>query len=208
MTTSTTTQNTEAPVEQTLLRLATLYRQSGNSLLGGRGVLAVGDLIRVVAGPDPGNALLAIGWFLQAVGALLALLGIPGLYSRIVAGTCLLCVAGLTGITIFLFYFGIFGGMLHALAVPDLVHQVASRPIPVDRGFFAAAVIVMIGSLALGIGVLRARVLSLAAAALIIAGGLALFVGHPIMYAEDIGLLLLTVGLGWAGFGVRAVWRV
>jgi len=85
-------------VEQTLLRLATLYRQSGNSLLGGCGLLAVGDLIRVVAGPDPGNALLAIGWFLQAVGALLALLGIPGLYSRIVAGTGLLGVAGLTGI--------------------------------------------------------------------------------------------------------------
>ena len=198
MTSSTAVAGTGAPVTPASITLASLHRISGLSLVAGCALMAIGDVLRVISGPDPANVLLAIGWFGQAVGAALAILGLPGFCARI-AGTDVLGVAGLAGVAVFLFYFGIFGGLLHALAVPGLISQGATRPHPVDIGFLVAAIFVMLGSLALGVALLRGRRLSPGAPALLIAGGVALVVGHPIVHVEDAGLLLLLAGLGWAG---------
>ena len=200
MTLSAPIRNAESSVNQPSITLATLYRLSGASLVAGCALLALGDVVRVVSGSDPSNPLLAAGWFIQSVGAMLALLAVPGLYVRIAVPTGLAGLVGILGITLFLFYFGVFGGLVHALAVPGLAKQGASRPIPVDLGFIAAAVFATIGSLALGIGVLRSRTLPRSAAILLMAGGTALFVGHPLgMHLEDLGLAMLVAALGWAG---------
>lgn len=187
--------------DQASSSLSTFYRLSAVGLLSGCSLLAVGDVVRVAAGTDPGSPLLATGWFLQAFGAMLAVLGIPGFSSRLYGSTGMVGVAGLVGLTAFLFVFGVFGGLLHALAVPSLLRQGATRPVPVDLAYFAAAVLAMVGSLALSLSALRAHVIPKGAAALVLVGGLALFAGHPVgMYAEDLGLVLLMSGLGWMGF--------
>lgn len=198
MTSSTATASTGVPVNAASTTLASLHRISGLILVVGCALMAAGDVLRVISGPDPANVLLAVGWFGQAAGAALAILGLPGFCVRI-AGTGVLGVAGLTGIAIFLFYFGIFGGLLHALAVPELLSQGATRPLPVNIGFLVSVIFVMLGSLTLGIALFRGRLVSPGAPALLIAGGIALVAGHPIAYVEDAGLLLLTAGLGWAG---------
>lgn len=198
MTSSAATASTPVPENAASITLASLHRLSGLILVVGCALMAAGDVLRVISGPDPANVLLAVGWFGQAAGAALAILGLPGFWVRI-ARTGVLGVAGLTGIAIFLFYFGIFGGLLHALAVPDLIAQGATRPHPVDIGFLVCVVLVMLGSVALGIALLRGRRLSPGAPALLITGGVTLVVGHPIVHVEDAGLLLLLAGLGWAG---------
>lgn len=197
MTSSTATASTGVPVNAASITLASLHRLSGLILVVGCALMAAGDVLRVISGPDPAHALLAVGWFGQAAGAALVILGLPGFCVRI-AGTGVLGVAGLTGIAVFLFYFGIFGGLLHALAVPGLIGQGATRPHPVDIGFLLSAIVVMLGSLALGAALLRGRLVSPGAPALLIVGGVALVAGHPIAHVEDAGLLLLMAGLGWA----------
>jgi hypothetical protein len=185
-----------------------LYRVSGLSLLVGCALLATGDLIRVAAGDDPGNKLVASGWFLQAIGAMLAVLGLPGTYVRQGALTAVASLVGLIGISLFLFLFGIFGGLLHALVVPELLQEGVTKPLGVSLAFLTGALFAVIGSLSFGIATIRARVLSRGAGILVIPGGLILFFGHPLgMHVEDLGLLLLMAGLGWAGYdlGFRAV---
>lgn len=182
------------------MTMASLYPISGLSLVAGCALMGIGDVMRVISGPDPAQPLLAIGWFFQAAGAALAIIGLPGFSAVIARLTGALGVAGLVGIAIFLFYFGIFGGLLHALAVPGLLSQGATRPHPVDIGFLLSAISVMLGSLALGVALLRGRHLSPAAPALLMVGGVVLVAGHPFAHVEDAGLLLLLVGLGWAGF--------
>lgn len=186
----------------------TLYRISGVSLFLGCALLAIGDLVRVVTGDDPGNTLVASGWFLQSIGAMLAVLGLPGIYVRQGARTAVTSLVGLIGISLFLFLFGIFGGLLHALVVPELTKEAVTRPLGVGLAFFAGSLFAVIGSFSLGIATMRAGVMSRAAGILVIAGGLISFFGHPLgMHVEDLGLLLLMAGLSWAGYdlGFRAV---
>jgi hypothetical protein len=203
VTTSAAIRGIETSKQQESIAPATFFRMSGLSLVIGCGLLAVGDIVRVVSGADPSNPILAIGWFLQAAGAMLAIVGIPGFAARHGAGTGVMGVVGIVGISVFLFLFGVFGGFLHAVAVPALMQQGVTKPIPVSITFFVAALFVLIGSLSLGIAAVRASALSRGTAALIMAGGLALFAGHPLgAHVEDLGLLLLMAGLGWAGYDV------
>jgi hypothetical protein len=186
----------------------TLYRVSAVSLVLGCALLAIGDLTRVAIGDEPGNTLVASGWFLQAIGAMLALLGLPGIYVRQGAITAVTSLVGLIGISLYLFLFGIFGGLLHALVVPELVKEGVTKPLGVSLAFFAGALFAVIGSLSLGISTIRAGVLPRSVGILVIVGGLILFFGHPLgMHVEDLGLLLLMAGLGWVGYdlGFRAV---
>ena len=179
---------------------SSLYRLSGLSVVAGSALMAIGDVMRVISGPDPAGLLLAIGWFGQAAGAAVAVVGLPGFGAGFGRLTGRLGVAGLVGIAIFLFYFGVFGGLLHALAVPGLVKQGATRPHPVDIGFIVAAIFAMLGSVALGVASFRARFLSPGVPLLLMVGGVALVAGHPFAHVEDGGLLLLLGGLSWAGY--------
>ncbi|GAC1574495.1 MAG: hypothetical protein NVS3B24_01680 [Candidatus Dormibacteria bacterium] len=179
---------------------AATFRLAGFSLVSGCALLAVGALVRLAGGTDAASPPVVTGWFLQAVGAMLAVLGIPALYFRQVAGTALTGVIGLILVSLFFFLFGVFGGLVHATAVPTLLREGVARPRPVELTFFVGALSAGIGSLFLGFAIVRARVLSRGVAILVVAGGLALFAGHPVgMHVEDIGLFLFLAGLGWAG---------
>ena len=204
MTISTATPSTGAPAKAASTTLASLHRISGLTLGAGCALLAAGDILRIIGGPDPANLLQAIGWAVQAAGAALAILGLPGFGTR-VAENGWLGIAGLAGIAVFLFYFGIFGGLLHALAVPGLTAQGATRPPAVQIGFMVSGLSVMLGSLALGTALIRGRRLPAGAPALLIAGAVMLVAGHPIAHVEDAGLLLLLGGLSWAGLPRNAV---
>lgn len=189
---------------------ATLYRLSGVSLFLGCVLLVIGDLIRVASGTDPGNTLVASGWFLQAIGSMLVALGLPGIYLRQAADTGVPGLVGFIGTSLFFLIFGIFGGLLHGLVLPVLATEAPAvaknAPAGVGLAFFSAALLVAIGSPSLGVATMRAGVLPRWAGALIIAGGLALFVGHPLpMHIEDAGLVLLLAGLGWLGLSLMSV---
>lgn len=168
------------------------------SWMVGCAVLAAGDIIRVVAGNDSANSVVALGWGIQALGAMLAVVGLPGIYHRHVRGTGRLGLAGLAGITLFLFLFGVFGGVLHAVAVPELLREGVTKPPGVSQTFFVGVIFALLGCVALGAATLRAR-LRPGIAALLFLGGGALLIGHPIgMHVEDLGLLLVLGGLAWA----------
>lgn len=183
----------------------TLYRLSGVSLVLGCVLLIVGDIIRIGAGTDPASTLLASGWFLQGIGSVLAALGLPGLYARYAAAVGVLGLVGVVGIAMFLFLFGIFGCLVHALVLPVLAKQpsgVPPRPVGVDMAFITGVIFVVVGCLCMGIATIRAHVLPRGVGALLIVGGVTLFVGHPITHLEDVGLASLMIGLGWAGLSL------
>ena len=204
MTTSASTASPQISPEQSPVLMASLFRATAVAMVAGCSILAAGDLVRAVSGTDDANPFLALGWFIQAVGASLALLALPGFCTRVAGRAGVLGVAGIAGITLFLLYFGIFAGLLHALAVPGLTAQGATRPDAVKIGFLVSAIFGSLGSVALGAGLWRARHLSPAVPLLLIAGGVVLLAGHPIPHVEDAGLLMLLAGLGWAGSRLRA----
>ena len=183
---------------------ARLSRFGGVSVSLGCMLLVIGDLLRVATGTDPGNMLVASGWFVQAVGAMLVALGLPAIYLRQAAETGAVGLVGFIGTSLYFLIFGIFGGLLHALVRPALAPALA-KPAAVDLAFFVAALLVAIGGLALGVATIRAAVLPRQAGVLILVGALALFVGHPLPHIEDAGLVLLVVGLGWLGLSLIAV---
>ncbi len=184
-----------------------LYRLGGACLFAGCVVLVIGAGIRVSTGTDPSNTVAAAGWFVQAIGAMLVVLGLPAAYLRQAAVTGRLGLVGFVGISLFLFIFGIFGGLVHGLVVPVLAARgpaMAARPASVGLAFFAAALLGLVGSLSWGLTTVRARVFPRWTGILPIVGGLALFFGHPLgMHVEDIGLVALMAGLGWCGLSLR-----
>ncbi len=182
-----------------------LFRLGGSCLFLGCVALVIGTSIRVAAGTDPSNTLVVVGWFVQAIGAMFAALGLPAVYLRHAGITGRLGLLGFIGISLFLFIFGIFGGLVHALVVPVLAAKgtgMAVRPASVGLAFFVAALLVLTGSLSWGIASIRTRVLPRPAGILPILGGLALFFGHSLGHVEDIGLVALVAGLGWAGLSL------
>lgn len=186
-----------------------LFRLSGVSVVLGCTLVVIGDLIRVASGTDPGNTFVAFGWFIQAIGAMLVALGLPGIYLRQAVQTGVLGLVGFIGVSLFFLIFGIWGGLVHGVVLPVLatVAPTIARNAPPSVGlvFMSAALLGMLGSLALGVASLRAGILPRWAGALIIAGGVALFVGHPLPHLEDVGLVVLLTGLGWLGLSLLSV---
>ena len=128
---------------------ATVYRLTGLGLLLGSILLAAGDIIRVLAGADPPNGRVASGWFILAVGAVLVVLGLPGMYASQMRETGRLGLLGFTGTAVFVLIFGVFGGLLHGLVLPGLVPQVPNimslRPASVELAFFSGALLGALG---------------------------------------------------------------
>jgi len=185
---------------------ATVYRASGLSLLLGSVVLISGAIIRVLAGADPANPHLATGWSIQAVGAMLVVLGLPGVYACQVQATGLLGLLGIVGTTLFFLIHGVFVGLLHGLVLPALATRApdlaTTAPPSVGLVLFSAALLGTLGSLLLGSATVRAGILPRWAGASIIVGGVAVFVGHGRgLHLDDAGLISLMVGL--AGLGVH-----
>lgn len=176
--------------------------------MAGCGAVAAGDIIRIIAGDDSANSVVALGWGIQALGAMLAVVGLPGIYQRHVRRTGRLGIAGLGGITVFLFLFGVFGGVLHAVAVPTLVREGITKPAGVSQAFIVGVVFALLGTLALGIATIRAGVRR-GISVLLFAGGVALLIGHPIgMHLEAAGLLLVLFGLAWASLPMNRTERL
>ncbi|MDQ6695440.1 MAG: hypothetical protein M3014_13660 [Chloroflexota bacterium] len=181
---------------------ATLYRLSGISLLLGSLLIAIGTIIRVLAGDNPTSTFVASGWFLGAPGGMLVALGLPGIYARNAPSLSLMGLFGTAGITLFFLIFGVFGGLLHGLVLPALEGQVPgvtkNAPMGVGLAFLTGALLCASGGILLGIATIRAGGLPRWPGALIIAGALALL-GHGLPHVEDAGVVLLTAGLAWLG---------
>lgn len=190
------------------LSSAVLYRLSSASLILGCVLLVVGDLIRIAAGTAPTDPLLASGWFIQAIGAMLAALGLPATCLRQTSRPSVMSLVGVVGISLFLFVF-LFGGLVHALVVPELAKRapdLAVRPKGVGLAFLAGSLFLLIGSLSLGVATIRAGVLSRWVGILLIVGGIGVGVGHPLgKHVEDVGLVVLVAALGLAGLSLTSI---
>lgn len=161
--------------------------------------LAIGDGVRIFAGSADSSILGGVGWFIQAFGAMLVTLGLPALYVVQAEASRWLALAGFIGLSIFLFLFGIFGGLLHSLVVVELARTApgaAVRPVTVALSFFIGSMGAVLGGVAFGAAVVRGHRLPNHAGFLTMGGGLLLFIGHPIgLHVEDVGLWLLLGGI-------------
>lgn len=186
---------------------ATLYRLSGGILVIGCVVMVVGSLVISMAGSDLKSSLLASGWFVWAIGAMLVTFGLPAIYVRQAEYAGALGLAGVVGITLFLITHGIFLGLLQGLVLPVIATKapaVANRmPAAVGLAALVGALLLLIGSLSMGFATIRAGAFPRGAGALIIAGGLAVFIGHPILdVVEEAGYVLLMAGFAWLGLSL------
>lgn len=183
---------------------STIYRTGGVALILGCVVMVAGSLIIFVAGSDLRSTVLASGWVVWAIGAMLVAFGLPAAYAYSIEKTGLLGLAGFVGITLFLFTHGIFLGLLQGLALPVVATKAPAvgnhLPAAVGLAALTGALLLLIGSLGLGIATLRASVFPRGAGVLIIVGGLAVFIGHPLLdLLEEAGYVLLLAGLSWFG---------
>lgn len=202
---------------------ARIFRVSGLFLLVGAVVFGIHLVARslVTAGADP--VALAKGglWApisgLGVLGAVLVLLGLPGMYARMAAATGIPGLAGVALLGCAWLFFGVFLSLYGLLLAPWLAEQApslvaAAAPVPtgVVVGFVAGLLAELVGTALLAIPFLRGRVqprwigvLLPASALLTVAGNLLAPSGPAANLALNLisnsGPLLLMVGLGALG---------
>ena len=184
---------------------STLQRLNGLCFLVGCAVLIIGTVMHALAVNDLTDPLLAAGWFVMALGAILIVVGLPGSYAQQARWGGLLGLLGFIGIIYFFLIIGIFAGLLHGLVLPGLATQVSGldnlKPGSVEILLLSGAILGTLGSLLLGISTIRAGILPRWTGALIIVGGLTMFFGHGLpFHIEDAGLIIMVIGLSGMGW--------
>jgi len=185
-----------------------LKKAAAAVVIAGCALLVIGDAVRIVAGSSDASIPGGVGWFTQAVGAMLVVPGLPALYARQAQSAPVLGLMAFVGLNLFMFLFGIFGGLLHSLVVVELARSdpnAAIRPVSVALSFFAGSMGAVVGGTGFGGAVIRGKGFPSHAGILAAVGGILLFIGHPLgMHIEDAGLWLL---LGGVADGAWAVFR-
>jgi hypothetical protein len=199
-----------------------LFRISGLALAVGAGVFIVHLVARsvITAGADPATFARQSLWvpvnLLGVLGAVLVLLGLPGMYARMAGPSGLLGLAGVVLIALAWLFFGLFLSVYSVLVAPWLADQApalaaASLPTGILITFLVAMLAELVGTVLLAIPFLRGRVAPrwvgymLPAAALLRVAGSLIAPSGPasnlaINLLSNLGPVLLMIALGDLGF--------
>jgi hypothetical protein len=186
----------------------TLYRLSGISLLIGGLFAALAAVPVFFTGEDPTSPIAATAALLRIIGDLLIVVGLPGVYSRQAQRAGLL---GLIGFLFTLFYIlieGVVGDTIEAFILPFLASAApsllkGSPPQGLVIFFLVGGLLGLVGSVLLGVTMLRAAVLARWVGLPLVVGVMLSLAGSflpPVVGTT--GVVLFLIGLAWLGFGV------
>jgi hypothetical protein len=201
---------------------AQLYRLSGLSLLVGAAFSFITSLISSVAfiGNDPTpyaqNPLYTISNLVAAIGAVLILLGLPGMYVSMGERAGLVGLIGMLMIFIVACLFGIFFSMMSAVLIPYISSHAPSvvkgnGPPALFPLFLVGAVLLVIGPILLAIPMIRGLVADRWVGYLFVAVAvttvISFVVSGPngstnvlISLITSLSTFLLFFALGWLGY--------
>jgi len=182
---------------------ATLYRLSGVALLLGSLIAAVGALLKISSGQDIANSFWVPAFLLVLVGSTFLVLGLPAMFVQNISKAGIVGIAGFVLFSCALLILGISSPAINALVLPAFAHAPSQEPAAVLGFFIAGDIIQCVGSVVLGIALLRARTMPTWVGVCFLLSGVVLLVGRgiklPVLYA-GISPLLLYIVLFWSGY--------
>jgi len=186
----------------------TLYRLSGISLIIGGLFAALAAVPVFFTSEDPASPIAATAALLRIIGDMLIIVGLPGVYSRQAQRTGLLGLIGFLFILVYILIQGVVGDTIEAFILPFLASAApslvkGSPPQGLVIFFLVGGLLGLVGSVSLGITMLRATVL-MRWVGLPLIVGIVLSLGAPFLppVVGTTGTVLFLIGLAWLGFGV------
>ncbi|HEY6406448.1 MAG TPA: hypothetical protein VIY29_03160 [Ktedonobacteraceae bacterium] len=186
------------------MSLTTLYRLSGTALLLGSLIAACGVLLKLGSGLDISNPLWVPGFLLVLVGSTLLVLGLPGMFVQQISKAGILGVVGFVIFSCALLILGISSPAINAFILPAFARVSSQEPAALAAFFITGDLLQFVGTLVLGIALMRARVVPTWVGILVILSGVVLLGGRALQAPKFvyIGLspLLLYIALCWSGY--------
>ncbi|GLV54513.1 hypothetical protein KDH_13600 [Dictyobacter sp. S3.2.2.5] len=187
----------------------TLYRLSALSLLIGCVLVILGIVPGFFLGDqNPASTINVVSSIVRLVGAMLAVLGLPGVYAASYRKAGVLALIGVVGTFIWLAMAMAFE-LIIAFVLPFLAEKApkltADGAMPAGLFIFLiiGGLITLIASLMLGIVVLRSHISSRLIGILLIIGAIVSFVGNFLpRVISDVGIAILLIALAWIALGV------
>ncbi|GAC1620326.1 MAG: hypothetical protein NVS4B7_12410 [Ktedonobacteraceae bacterium] len=201
----------------------TLYRLSGGALTVGALFAIIGFLLHP-SGNTAANYLSSV-WLpvnlLIMVGALLVVLGLPGMYARQAERAGKLGLIGFTLTFLIVLLFNVASGAIETFLLPALAANATTRsllsgllPATYSRFLLLALLLELVGPVLLGIATLRARVFPRWTGWLLIAIPLLVLIGFfvslpgPLAQLDAVVLNLSLAGMGFSLFTRRETMQV
>ncbi len=204
-------------------------RQSGLSLLAGAIAFVVHIVLRslITAGPTPATSAQSEFWMptnlLGVAGALLVLLGLPGVYARVIGPGSRSGLIGVVLLAISWMFFGLFLSLYAVLVMPWLANQapaLIAPGTPLPAAFVTAFLLTMlawlIGASLLAVPILRGREFPRWVGYLLPASALWMLIGNLVIAPDgpaanpginllsNLGPILLMASLGYLGYQARS----
>jgi hypothetical protein len=184
----------------------TLYRLSGISLLIGSLLVILGDIPGFFIGNDQTSIISTTSALIRLIGAMLIALGLPGMYARFATRASVMGLIGFT-CTFFFVLVGMAEEVILAFVFPFLAaHGLlgSGRP-PLGLLIFYSVgdLLMLVGSILLGLAIIRAAVLPRWVGAALMVGGILYAVGSVLrLPIGDVGLIIFAAGLAWLAVGM------
>ena len=186
----------------------TLYRLSGISLLIGGLFAALAVVPVFFTGEDPSSHIAATAALLRIIGDILIVVGLPGMYSRQAQRTGLLGLIGFLFTLVYILTQGVVIDTVEAFILPFLASAApfllkGSPPQGLVIFVLVGGLLGVVGSVSLGVTMLRATVLT-RWVGLPLVVGVVLSLAAPFLppVVGTTGTVLFLLGLAWLGFGV------
>src|SRR5579884_1230059 len=186
----------------------TLYRLSGISLLIGGLFAALAAIPVFFTGEDPASPIAATAALLRIIGDLLIVVGLPGVYSRTAQRAGLLGLIGFLSTLVYILITGVVNDTIEAVILPFLASAApsllkGSPPQGLLILFLVGGLLGVVGSVSLGVAMLRTTVLTRWVGLPLIVGVVLNLAGSFLLPAVGTtSTVLFLLGLAWLGFGV------
>lgn len=186
----------------------TLYRLSGISLLIGGLFAALAAVPVFFTGEDPASPIAASAALLRIIGDMLIVVGLPGVYSRQAQRAGLLGLIGFLFTLVYILIQGVVGDTVEAFILPFLASAApslvkGSPPQGLVIFFLVGGLLGLVGSVLLGVTMLRAKTMTRWGGLLLIVGIVLYLAGIPLPpVVGTTGTVLFLIGLAWLGFEV------
>jgi hypothetical protein len=181
----------------------TLYRLSGTALLLGSLIAAVGVLLKIGSGLDILNPLWVPGFLLVLVGSTLLVLGLPAMFVQQINKAGILGIVGFVIFSCALLILGISSPAINALVLPALAHLSSQEPAALSIFFVSGSLMQVVGTVVLGIALIRARTVPIWVGVFFILSGVILLIGRVLdvsAFYAGLSPLLLYIALFWSGY--------
>lgn len=185
-----------------------LYRLSGISLFIGSLLLILGTILGFFSGNSQASTIATSSALIRLIGAMLIVLGLPGLYARFAGRFGILGLIGFI-CTFFSFLISMAAEAILSFIFPFLAaHGLLGGgrpPLGLQVFYSLGDLLRLIGGILLGIVVVRAAINTRWAGVLLIVGSLLSAPGSLLrLPIGDAGLIIFAVGLAWLAAGMLA----